>query len=269
MEYEIKPKEKFQIALSELWHARELFYFFTWRDIRVKYKQTFLGFSWAILQPVMMTLIFTLVLGKNNFSLNVPYPLFVCSGFILWNIFASGISAAGNSMIINANMIKKIYFPRLIIPVSTVLVALFDFMMTLPLLIALMIYYKQVPHFSNTWMLPAAIIIGTAGTLGPGCMLAAFNVKYRDFRYVIPFLVQFLFFATPVIYPQNYFSHRWIQEILALNPMSGPITLFRGFLLGRQVDPLLCSISCSSAVLFLIAGIVVFRKTESYFADLA
>jgi lipopolysaccharide transport system permease protein len=269
MEYEIKPKEKFNTGLAELWHARELFYFFTWRDIRVKYKQTFLGFTWAIIQPVLMTLIFTLVLGKFDFQLNIPYPLFACSGFILWNIFSSGITSAGNSMVNNANIIKKIYFPRLIIPVSSVLVSLFDFMMTIPLLIGIMIYYHFAPSLANLWMLPAAIIMATIGTFGPGCLLAALNVKYRDFRYVIPFLVQFLFFATPVIYPQHYFKNKWVMELFALNPMSGPITLFRGFLVDRPVDPLLCSISCCSGLFFLFLGILVFKKTESYFADLA
>jgi lipopolysaccharide transport system permease protein len=269
MEYEIKPKEKFDLGLKELWDARELFYFFTWRDIRVKYKQTFFGFAWAILQPTLMTLVFTLIFRQSNFDLNVPYPLFVCSGFILWNVFANGIATAGNSMVTNANIIKKIYFPRLIIPISSVLVALFDFMMTLPLLILMLCYYRIVPSLAHLWMLPCGIIIAIIGTIGPGCLLAALNIKYRDFRYVIPFLIQFLFFTTPVIYPQHYFAQRWVQEVLALNPMSCAITLFRGFVTGREVDPFLCGISCLSSLTLFILGIYVFRKTESYFADLA
>jgi lipopolysaccharide transport system permease protein len=269
MEYEIKPKEKFDMGLRELWDARELFYFFTWRDIRVKYKQTFLGFAWAIIQPIMMTLIFSLIFIHNNFNLSIPYPIFVCSGFILWNIFASGIASAGNSMVTNANIIKKIYFPRLIIPISSILVSLFDFVMTIPLLIGMMIFYKVVPSFENLWMLPCGILLAILGTFGPGCLLAALNVKYRDFRYVIPFLVQFLFFASPVMYPIISFSNRWVQELLAINPMYCAIALFRGFITGRTIDPVLCSISFSSVIVFSFLGLYVFRKTESYFADLA
>lgn len=270
MEYEIRPKEKFETGFRELWQYRELFYFFTWRDIRVKYKQTVFGFAWAVLQPLMMMLVFTLLFknstGKQD---EIPYPLFAFSGLVLWNIFSSGITSSGNSMVANANIIKKIYFPRLIIPVSSVLVALFDFLMTIPLLIGLMIYYKIAPDWSSIWMLPAGLLLTIFSTIGPGCLLAALNVKFRDFRYVIPFLVQFLLFATPVIYPAHFFTQRWIQEIFAINPMSGAISLFRGFITGQEIDPVLCGISCTSAFVFLIAGIYFFRKTESYFADLA
>lgn len=269
IEYEIKPKIKFDMGLRELWDARELFYFFTWRDIRVKYKQTFLGFTWAILQPLLMTIVFSIAFSNYHAQQNIPYPLFVCSGFILWNIFASGISGAGNSMVSNANIIKKIYFPRLIIPISSILVAIFDFLMTLPLLIIFLIYYKVSPTFGNIWMLPIGILMAIVSTLGPGCLLAALNVKYRDFRYVIPFLVQFLMFVTLFINPDKFAHDRIFQEILALNPMSGSIALFRGFVLGQEVDFVLCGISCISAIVFFLLGIYVFRKTESYFADLA
>ncbi len=269
MEYEIKPRVKFDMGLKELWDARELFYFFTWRDIRVKYKQTFLGFAWAILQPLLMTIIFSLAFSKYHAQQNIPFPLFICSGFILWNVFANGISGAGNSMVSNANIIKKIYFPRLIIPISSVLVALFDFVMTLPLLIGFLIYYKVCPSFANSWMFPAGILMAIVSTLGPGCLLAALNVKYRDFRYVIPFLVQFLMFVTLFIDPLNFVHSRILQEVLALNPMSGAIALFRGFITGQDVDFFLCGISCLSSFAFFLLGIYVFRKTESYFADLA
>lgn len=269
MEYEIKPKVKLDLGLKELWDARELFYFFTWRDIRVKYKQTLLGFAWAILQPLLMTIVFSLAFSNNHSRQNIPYPLFVCSGFILWNVFASGIAGAGNSMVSNANIIKKIYFPRLIIPISSVLVAIFDFVMTLPLLIAFLIYYHVCPSLPNIWMLPLGIILAIISTLGPGCLLAAWNVKYRDFRYVIPFLVQFLMFATLFIYPENFVHSKGVQEVLALNPMSGAIALFRGFVTGQEVNFYLCGISCLSAIVFFLLGIYIFRRTESYFADLA
>ena len=146
MEYEIKPQKKFSLGLDELWLYRELFYFFTWRDIKVKYKQTLLGFLWAILQPIVMTLLLTFSLGKiiaENATLNMPYPLFAISGLVIWNIFSSGLANAGNSMVINSNIIKKIYFPRLIIPISAVLVSLFDFLMAFIVFIGMLIYYKE------------------------------------------------------------------------------------------------------------------------------
>jgi lipopolysaccharide transport system permease protein len=269
IKYEIKPKVKFDMGLGELWESRELFYFFTWRDIRVKYKQTFLGFTWAILQPLLMTLVFSLAFSNYNSNQNIPYPLYVCSGFILWNLFASGVSNAGNSMVSNSNIIKKIYFPRLIIPISSVLVAFFDFLMTLPLLIIFLFYYKVAPSLANIWMFPAGICMALISTLGPSCLLAALNVKYRDFRYVIPFLVQFLMFVTLFIQPSVYSNSVVLRYLLSVNPMAGAVALFRGFITGQQVDVLSCSISCISAFVFFLLGVYVFRKTESYFADLA
>jgi lipopolysaccharide transport system permease protein len=269
MEYEIKPSERFKLGLREIWQYRELFYFFTWRDIRVKYKQTMLGFAWAFLQPLAFMLVFTLVFRRNISDLAIPYPLFAFTGLIIWNVFAGGISGAANSMVTNAHIIKKIYFPRLIIPVSSVFVALFDFIMTLPLLIGLMVWYNVEPQWSNIWMVVPAILLAVLAAAGPGCFLAALNVKYRDFRYVIPFLVQLLLFVTPVIYPANYFTTPWIQKILALNPMSAPVTMFRSFITGETLNSDLLLISISSAIVCMCAGLFVFRKTEKYFADLA
>jgi lipopolysaccharide transport system permease protein len=269
MEYEIKPSERFKLGLREIWQYRELFYFFAWRDIRVKYKQTVLGFAWALLQPLAFMLVLTLVFRRNINDLSIPYPLFAFSGLIIWNVFTGGITGAANSMVTNAHIIKKIYFPRLIIPVSSVLVALFDFLMTLPLLAALMIWYKVAPEWGNIWMLIPAILLAVLAATGPGCFLAALNVKYRDFRYVIPFLVQLLLFVTPVIYPANYFSNPLVQKILALNPMSAPVNMFRSFITGETLNTELCLISIASAVVFMAAGLYVFRKTEKHFADLA
>lgn len=269
MEYEIRPIKKTDTGFRELWQFRELLYFFTWRDIRVKYKQTFFGFAWAVIQPLMLMLICTLIFRKSLGDSQFPYPLFAFSGLMLWNIFSSGITNAGNSMVTNANIIKKIYFPRLIIPVSAVITAFFDFLMTIPVLIALLVYYGIAPHWTFAWMPLAAILLTALSTIGPGCLLAALNVKFRDFRYIIPFLVQFLLFATPVIYPERFFSERWIQQVFAINPMSGAISLFRAFLTGHTPDYELLAISGASALVFFIAGIFVFRKTESYFADLA
>jgi lipopolysaccharide transport system permease protein len=188
---------------------------------------------------------------------------------MLWMIFSSGINAAGNSMISNAAIIKKIYFPRLIIPVSSVLVALFDFLMTIPLLIVLLFWFKLSPDASLLWKAPAGLLLAVFATIGPGCFLAALNVKFRDFRYVIPFLIQFLLFASPVFYPENYFQKRWLQELFALNPMSGALSLFRSGITGQTIDNELLLISVFSATFFVLLGLYVFRKTESYFADLA
>lgn len=269
MEYEIKPSERFKLGLREIWQYRELFYFFTWRDIRVKYKQTLLGFAWALLQPLAFMLVFTLVFQRNISGLAIPYPLFAFSGLIIWNVFTGGITGAGTSMVSNAHIIKKIYFPRLIIPISSVLVALFDFLMTLPVLIALMFWYGIEPVWGQLWLVVPAIFLTVLAATGPGCFLAALNVKYRDFRYVIPFLVQLLLFVTPVIYPANYFTNPLIQKILAVNPMSAPVNMFRAFITGEELNTELCLISTISAVVMMILGLFVFRKTEKYFADLA
>jgi lipopolysaccharide transport system permease protein len=268
MEYEIRPESKFNFGVKEILRYGELLYFFTWRDIKIKYKQTVLGFLWAILQPLLLMLVLTLFFGKGTTG-EVPYPVFAFSGLILWNIFSSGLTAASNSMVTNANIIKKVYFPRLIIPVSSVLVALFDFLMTIPLLIALLLYFHVNPSWQNSWMLPLGLLQAVIATLGPGCMLAALNVKYRDFRYIVPFLIQVLLFVTPGIFPAHFIEKRWMQELFALNPVSGAITLFHGFITGETPDLTLCLISTASMLFFLFAGIIVFRKTESYFADLA
>lgn len=273
MEYEIKPKNKLTLGISELWKYRELFYFFTWRDIKVKYKQTVLGFLWAIIQPLALTILFQYSLGKiiaDNSQLSLPYPIFAFSGLILWNIFSSGISSAGNSMVSNANIIKKIYFPRLIIPISSILVALFDFLMSFAIFIAFLFYY----NISINWVTfiivtPFCLFITITATMGIGCWLAALNIKYRDFRYVIPFFIQTLLFLTPVIYPASLIENVALKRILPLNPMNAPIELFRYALNSSQLDTTVISISLGSNILLLAIGLFYFRKTESYFADLA
>ncbi|MEO6883807.1 MAG: ABC transporter permease [Bacteroidia bacterium] len=272
MEYEIKPKEKLSLGIAELWQYRELFYFFTWRDIKVKYKQTVLGFLWAVLQPFFMMIIFSVFFGRalKVPSENLPYPVFVFSGLLLWNVFASGLTAAGNSMINNANIIKKIYFPRLIIPVSAVLVALFDFLMSFLIFIGILLYFHtQVAVLKFIVFIPAGLVIASISTFGLGSFLAALNIKYRDFRYIIPFLVQALLFLTPVIYPVSILTHQWMKYIMALNPMYAAIELFRNAIVTQPLNMNLIFISiCSSFILFII-GLFYFRKTESYFADLA
>jgi lipopolysaccharide transport system permease protein len=272
VEYEIKPAGSLSLGLKELWEFRELFYFFTWRDIKVKYKQTVLGFAWAILQPLLMTGIFSVFFGKalNVPSDFIPYPVFVYSGLLLWNIFSTGITGAGNSMVTNANIIKKIYFPRLIIPASSVLVALFDFAAAFMIFVGLLIYYQvPVDILKVICFMPAGLLITVISTFGLGSLLAALNVKYRDFRYVIPFLIQSLLFLTPVIYPLGILRHEWMKFIISLNPMFSAIEFFRCGLTSKPVDFLFVSISMTSALLFFLFGIFYFRKTEYYFADLA
>ena len=272
MEYEIKPKNKLTLGLRELWQYRELFYFFTWRDIKVKYKQTTLGFLWAILQPALMMILLTLFFGRalKVPSENMAYPVFVLSGLLLWNIFSSGIINAGNSMITNSNIIKKIYFPRLIVPISAVLVSIFDFLMALIVFIIVLLYYQPSINFiSLLYCFPLAILLAAFATLGLGTFLAALNIKYRDFRYVIPFFVQALLFLTPVIYPISIISNVYVKYMLAFNPMYSAIELFRHPFNQTPFDYELILISISSSLLFFIIGLLYFRKTESYFADLA
>lgn len=272
MEFEIKPKSAFGFGFKELWNYRELFFFFTWRDIKVKYKQTILGFLWAILQPLVMAALFTFCLGNlisSNTQLNMPYGLFAFSGLVIWNIFSSGLANAGNSMVANANIIKKIYFPRLIIPFSSMLVALFDFLMSFIILIPLVYYFGGQIYLKAILYIPASVIMATIATLGLGTLLAALNVKYRDFRYVIPFFIQALMFATPVIYPIRIASNQVLQSILKLNPMSAPLELFRASFSTQPIDPSNIIYSVIVSVLFLGLGLIYFRKTEMFFADLA
>jgi lipopolysaccharide transport system permease protein len=272
-EYEINPAGKFSFNFKELWDFKELFYFFTWRDIKVKYKQTILGFTWAILQPALMMLVFTFVFGRipdiQNNS-NVPYPVFVYTGLMLWNIFSSGLQNAGNSMVNNSNIIKKIYFPRLIIPLSAILVALFDFVMTLILYLALLVYYQiNIQWFSLLIFFPLSLIITTLTTFGIGTFLAALNVKYRDFRYVIPFLIQILMFVTPVIYSTSIIDNKWLELIININPLTSAMILARSVIDPSPLNWIPITLGLLLSLFWLLIGIIYFRKTESYFADLA
>ena len=268
----ITPPSKLNLGLNELWDYRELFYFFTWRDIKVKYKQTFLGFAWAILQPFVLMVIFSVFFGRalNVPSDGIPYPLFAFSGLMLWNVFSTGLSGAGNSMVSNANIIKKIYFPRMIIPMSAILVAVFDFFMAFVVYIGLVFYYDYHINWELLYVLPACLLMTIIATLGPGTLIAAMNVKYRDFRYILPFFIQILLFMTPVIYPISMVkNYPWLQKLLAFNPMYAPISLLRNVLVDRPIQMDLIGFSVSSGLILLILGVLYFRRTESYFADLA
>lgn len=256
---------------QELWQYRELFYFFTWRDIKIKYKQTALGFIWAVLQPLAMMAIFTFFFGRalRIPSQQLPYPIFVFSGLLIWNMFSSGLTSSANSMVNNAQIIKKIYFPRLIIPVSSILVSMFDFLMAFILFIPLLFFYQQAVNTNAIFYWPLALAISVIATLGPGSWLAALNVKYRDFRYVIPFLIQAMFFLTPVLYPVMLLEHPLLRYLLAASPMYAAVEFFRIPLTGQFPDATLLTISLVSGLVLLMIGLVYFKRTEDFFADFA
>lgn len=256
---------------KDLWRYRELFYFFAWRDIRVKYKQTLLGFAWAILQPTVMMAIFTLFFGRalKVDSQGVPYPVFALSGLVIWNLFSTGLTNTSTSMVTNAPIIKKVFFPRLVIPVSAVMVAVFDTLMTFVPLAVVLIWYGQPVSAMAVVYWPAALILACFATLGLGTWLGALNVKYRDFRYVIPFLVQLMFFMTPVIYPVSFISNPLIQKCLAASPLFLAMELFRFPITGELASVDLLALSFVSCLLFLTIGVSYFRSTERFFADLA
>lgn len=272
MEFEIKPESRFSFGIKELWHHRELFYYFTLRDIKIRYKQTVLGVLWAILQPLMLMTLFSVFLGRaisSYTTLTLPYDIFALSGLVLWGIFSTGISNAGNSMVNNSNIIRKIYFPRLIIPLSSVLVGLFDFLLTLIIFFIYCLIRNQSPVLSALYLIPLAVLLTCLATFGLGSLLAALNVKFRDFRYVIPFLIQFLLFLSPVIYPTAISSNRYLQWLLNINPMTAPLQLFRASITGDVAQENISIPSILSCIIFFIIGIYYFRRTEAYFADLA
>jgi lipopolysaccharide transport system permease protein len=256
---------------GELWRYRELFYFFTWRDIKVKYKQTFLGIMWAVLQPLVMMAIFTYFFANALHvpTQKLPYPIFVFSGLLIWNTFASGLTNSANSMVSNALIIKKIYFPRLVVPVSSIFVSLFDFCMSFILFLILVLYFRQPVSWNAVWSWPLAILLTALATIGPGSLLAALTVKYRDFRYVIPFLVQLLFFISPVIYPVSMLKYPLLKYIVVVSPLYAAIELFRFPLVDFNLNIEMIALSLSSCLVFLVLGLLYFRKTEDFFADFA
>ena len=279
MEHEIiiKPKATFSFGWEELWQYRELLYFFTWKEIKVRYKQAALGILWTLLQPLAMMTIFVLLLSKGLGigTGNIPAPIYYLSGLLIWNLFNHAVTHASQSMVSNASIIKKIYFPRLVIPLSAVLTSSFDFMISLGLFYGLLLYYDMSTTMDISWIyLTISILIAyfmaiiTAFSLGT--LLSAINVKYRDVRYVLPFLIQTLFFITPVMYDASIIRQPWIKNILELNPLNYAIDLIR-ITISDQSDFVLPAISVLVPVFMLILYVVAiytFRKTEAYFADI-
>ena len=265
----IRPKKTFSLEdFREVWRYKELLYFFTWRDLKVRYKQTLIGAAWAILQPFITMVVFTVFFGKlaQIPSDGVPYPIFVYIGLLFWQFFSSALSETSGVLISNQSIITKVYFPRLILPLSSVTTKFVDFMIASLILIGLMIYYGFTPNLSGLIILPILLLITFMAAVGGGLCLAAVNVKYRDVRYALPFFIQTLLFITPVIYPASIAgAYSWL---LAFNPMTGVIQSARAALLGTTpLNWLLLGISFFSCLVVLIVGIIYFKKVERYFAD--
>lgn len=256
------------IDLKEIWKYRELLYFLTKREIQVRYKQTVLGGLWAIIQPVFTMVVFTLFFGRlaKMPSDGIPYPIFVYAGLLPWTYFANALAASGNSLVGSANLISKVYFPRIIIPSSSALSGLLDFFIAMLVLLVMMVYYKFVPGI-GILLFPLLVVLTFLCTTGVGLWLSALNVQYRDIRYVIPFLVQLWMFVSPVIYPVSMVPRKF-QWVLALNPMGGVITAYRASLLKHQtIDWFLLGISIAIILLVFVSGLYYFKRMEKTFAD--
>ncbi|WP_430406169.1 ABC transporter permease [Fluviicola sp.] len=269
---EIKSKSKFSFGFKEILSYWELLYFFTWREIKVKYKQTVLGFLWVILQPALMTIVFTFFLGNAISSvskLTVPYPLFALSGLVIWGFFSTGLSNAANSMVNNSNIIKKVYFPRLIIPFSAILSSSVDFLISLCLFFIALIYFQTPINWLHLLYLPLALIMISFSTLGIGMLLAALNIKYRDVRYILPFFIQGMLFVSPIMFPISITNNPVATTILQFNPVAGALELIRSVFLNYEMNLTTIAYSSISTLVFFMIGLYTFRKTEAYFADLA
>lgn len=265
----IKPSKGWvSLDLKSLWEYRELLYFLTWRDIKVRYKQTILGAAWAILQPLVSMLIFSIFFGRlvKVPSDGIPYPLFSFTALVPWTFFANGLNLSSNSLINSANLLKKVYFPRLAIPLATVLAGVVDFILAFVVLLGMIAFYGVRPTINIVWT-PLFLLLALVTSLGVGLWLSALNVKYRDVRYIVPFLIQVWLFSTPVAYPSSLLSEPW-RTVYALNPMVGVVEGFRWALLGTNTAPgLMVLASAVAALLILITGAIYFRHMERTFAD--
>jgi len=258
------------LNLRDLWTYRELVYFMIWRDIRVRYKQTMLGATWAIIQPVLSMLVFTFIFGKVAklpTDSNIPYPIFSYVALLPWGLFVTALNQASRSLTSNNNMITKIYFPRLVLPLASVLSGLVDFVIAFVILIGMMIYYGIIPSLNALWALPLFLLLAIITALGVALWLAALNVQYRDVNYALPFMTQFWLFLTPVAYSATLISEKW-QLVYSLNPMAGVVNGFRWALLGTDTGPgPEMAISVAISLLVLIGGLFYFRNMEKTFAD--
>ncbi|MGE0375467.1 MAG: ABC transporter permease [Planctomycetaceae bacterium] len=276
----IEPKPGWRaVNVAELWQYRELIYFLTWRDVKVRYKQTVMGAAWAVIQPLLTSIVFVVlfgVMGRMSVDTPIPYLAFVFAGQIAWQFFQSAVTNSGQSLVSSANLISKVYFPRLIVPIAAVGAGLVDFAMSLGVMAAILAAYLLAPPVQVV-LLPVMLAGVVMTALGVGSLLAALTVTYRDFRYVVPFLVQMWMLATPVGYPfsklQHVFTHfeisdRWLSVYFFMNPMAGFVEGFRWCLLGTPLDLGYFAASCGSAVLLFVMGAAYFRRVERRFADI-
>jgi len=267
----IRPKPKWQLVdLKEIWRYRELLYIFTWRDIKVKYKQTFLGILWVIFQPLFTTIIFTVFFGNlaKIPSGELPYSLFVLCGLVFWTFFSSAVSHASDSMITNESIIKKVYFPKDILPISAVITNSIDLFINIIFLFIYAFILGFTPNLLGLFIMPLAIILTFLTASGLGLFLSSINVKYRDIRYILPFFIQILLFVTPIIYPLSIVSEKK-RIIMAINPMTSVVELVR-FIFSPNyiIRPELISISVISSMAIMFVSLWYFRRTEKFFADI-
>src|SRR3989344_6675259 len=270
METVIRSKPVWQLLdFQEIWRYRELFWVFAWRDIKVRYKQTAFGVLWALLQPLFSMFVFTIFFGNiaKIPSGELPYALFVLIGLVFWTYFSGVLTNASNSMIENENIIKKVYFPRIILPASKAVVGLIDFGVAFAMTTLVILYFGQTVHPNIIWLLPLGILVTFTGSMGLGLLIAAINVKYRDVRYILPFFIQMLVFITPVIYPTNIMRPAFAR-LMAVNPMTAVVESVRVAVTGSGcVDWGIMIISIVSSLVLLVAGLIYFRSTERFFAD--
>jgi len=256
------------LRLREIWEYRDLLLFLTWRDIKVRYKQTALGAAWAIIQPFFTMVIFSLFFGRlaRMPSDGVPYPVFSYAALVPWTFFAQGLTQASNSLVLSGNLIRKVYFPRLVVPVSTLMAGGVDFALAFGMLLLIMLYYGITPTANIVW-LPLFLLLALATSLGASLWLAALNVQFRDVRYIVPFLVQVWLFATPIAYPSSLLDEPW-RTLYGLNPMAGVVEGFRWALLGTDTAPgAIIAVSSAVAAVLLVSGAYFFRRMERSFAD--
>ncbi len=256
------------IRVGELWEYRELLYFLIWRDVKVRYKQTVLGAAWAIIQPVCTMLVFSLFFGRlaRIPSDGVPYPVFAYAALVPWMFFATGLNQSADSLVGSANLIKKVYFPRLVVPLASVTSGIIDFGLSFAVLLGLMAWYGIAPTLNVLW-LPLLAVLALVTALGVGLWLSALNVEFRDVRYTVPFLVQFWLFATPIAYPSSLLPEQW-RPVYGLNPMVGVVEGFRWALLGTETRPgPMVLASAVAALVVLVSGAFYFRRMERTFAD--
>lgn len=257
------------LQLKEVWAYRELLYFLTWRDIKVRYKQTVLGAAWAIIQPFFTMVVFSLFFGNlaQIPSDGVPYPIFSYTALVPWTFFAAALGASSNSLVGSANLIKKIYFPRLVIPISSVISGSVDFLLAFVVLFIMMLVFGIFPT-ANVIFLPFLLLLAVMTSLGIGLWLSAMNVQFRDVRYTVPFITQFWLFATPIAYPSSLIENDLLRTIYGINPMTGVVEGFRWALLGTDTAPgPIIIVSFLAATLLLVSGTFYFRRMEKTFAD--